>query len=154
MHESALLITFTVDREQFGIVHGAVDEVIEPGPVAPVPKAPPEIAGLYNHRGKILTVIDFDRLCGGAAKENGKSRFLIILSGIFSHLSLLAHSRPTAVRLDEFERGTLHLAHRLYDILDPPIVVSDGLYNMISPEKMIQHLHESIIQERLLIGVK
>jgi chemotaxis-related protein WspB len=154
MQDSALLITFTVDRERFGIQHGAIDEIIELGSIAPVPKAPPEIAGVYNHRGKILTIIDFDELAGRSAKENGKSRYLVILSGIFSHLGLLVRSRPTAVRLERFERGALHLAHKLYNILDPPVIDSDGIYNMVSPEKMIQYLHESIIEDRLLTGVK
>jgi chemotaxis signal transduction protein len=158
-----LLVTFRANHEEnFALFHEAVSEVIEAGAIEAVPKAPPEIEGLVNHRGKILTVIDFDALVEGEplasamadAERGGKEdarRTIIIFSGEFSHLGILIRSEVGVVRVRNGNRGLLPTAHKLYNILEPPIVEATTLYNMISPEKIILTLNDCIAASKFII---
>lgn len=59
---SVQLCTFHVDHLLVGIEVGRVQEVVRHQPTTPVPLAPPEIEGLINLRGQIVTAIDLRRL--------------------------------------------------------------------------------------------
>jgi len=56
--ETEGFVTVTVAGQRFGISVARVDHVFVPDAVYAVPLAPPEIAGLINLRGKILTAVD------------------------------------------------------------------------------------------------
>ena len=53
--------TFTVDGHCFGLDVLHVQEIIRYQEMTPVPLAPPEIRGLINLRGQIVTAIDLRR---------------------------------------------------------------------------------------------
>ncbi|BAY60523.1 CheW protein [Calothrix brevissima NIES-22] len=55
------LCTFLIQEILFGINVHDVQEVIRPHTLTPVPLAPPDICGLINLRGQILTVIDLQQ---------------------------------------------------------------------------------------------
>ncbi|MDZ7962117.1 MAG: chemotaxis protein CheW [Aulosira sp. DedQUE10] len=55
------LCTFFLNGIFFGIDVQQVQEVIRPQVMTPVPLAPPDICGLINLRGQILTVIDLQQ---------------------------------------------------------------------------------------------
>lgn len=55
---SQLYCTFWLDEHLFGVPIAAVHEVLVGQQVTPVPLAPPEVPGLLNIRGQIVTVID------------------------------------------------------------------------------------------------
>ena len=48
------LVTFVLDREEFGIPIGRVREVLRVGDITRVPEAPPHIRGVTSVRGRIL----------------------------------------------------------------------------------------------------
>jgi len=52
------LSTFHVGKYLFGVDVAIVQEVVRLQQITPVPLAPPEIAGLVNLRGEVLTAID------------------------------------------------------------------------------------------------
>jgi len=54
-------VSFRLDRQMFGVEVGLVQEVLPPPPVTRAPKAPPEVIGLLNLRGQIVTAIDLRR---------------------------------------------------------------------------------------------
>jgi len=56
-----LYCTFTVDRFFFGVAVDQVQEVIRHQRMTRVPLASPEISGLINLRGQIVTAIDMRR---------------------------------------------------------------------------------------------
>ncbi len=56
--------TFRLDRHLFGIEVENVQEIIRPQEVTPVPLAPPEVRGLINLRGQIVTAVDLRRRLG------------------------------------------------------------------------------------------
>lgn len=55
---STMYCTFRIDDLYLGIDAGVVQEVLRDQPVTPVPLAPPEVKGLINLRGQIVTAID------------------------------------------------------------------------------------------------
>ena len=52
------LVTFMLDREEFGIPIGRVREVLRVGDITRVPEAPPHIRGVTSVRGRILPVVE------------------------------------------------------------------------------------------------
>ena len=57
-------VSFQVDRQLLGIPVNTVQEVLNPQTIAPVPRARPEIAGLLNLRGQIVTAVNLRRRLG------------------------------------------------------------------------------------------
>ena len=51
-------VTFTVADHLFGVPVMRVQDILTPQDIAPVPGGPPEVRGLINLRGRIVTVID------------------------------------------------------------------------------------------------
>jgi purine-binding chemotaxis protein CheW len=51
-------VSFRINGELFGVPVRLVQEVLNPQRIARTPKAPPEIAGLLNLRGQIVTALD------------------------------------------------------------------------------------------------
>jgi purine-binding chemotaxis protein CheW len=58
------LVTMTVAGQEVAIPVATVQDVLGPQPLTPVPLADPEIAGLLNLRGRIVTAIDLRRRLG------------------------------------------------------------------------------------------
>jgi purine-binding chemotaxis protein CheW len=54
-------VTFTVAGQLFGVPVIQVQDILIPEDIAPVPGGPPEVRGLINLRGRIVTVIDLRR---------------------------------------------------------------------------------------------
>ena len=59
------LLTFTLDREEFGIPVTQVREVIRVSEITRVPQAPAHVRGVANLRGRILAVVEL-RIASGA----------------------------------------------------------------------------------------
>ena len=57
-------VTATVGGQLFGLPISRVQDVFAPDRLTRVPLAPPEIAGLLNLRGRIVTAIDMRRRLG------------------------------------------------------------------------------------------
>jgi purine-binding chemotaxis protein CheW len=55
-------VTVTIGGQMFGLPIGRVHDVFAADNLARVPMAPPEIAGVLNLRGRIVTAIDMRRL--------------------------------------------------------------------------------------------
>jgi purine-binding chemotaxis protein CheW len=70
-------VTATIDGQLFGLPIGRVLDVFEPEKLTRVPLAVPEIAGLLNLRGRIVTAIDMRRRLDLPARAAGESRMAI-----------------------------------------------------------------------------
>ena len=62
--EDVEYVTATVGGQLFGLPISRVQDVFAPDRLTRVPLAPPEIAGLLNLRGRIVTAIDLRRRLG------------------------------------------------------------------------------------------
>jgi purine-binding chemotaxis protein CheW len=55
---SSQILSFTIDRQVFGLSLQAVHDVLDQRPLTRIPLAPPAIAGALNLRGRIITAIE------------------------------------------------------------------------------------------------
>lgn len=62
--DATMYCTFRIDGLYLGIDAGVVQEVLREQPVTPVPLAPPEVRGLINLRGQIVTALDLGMKLG------------------------------------------------------------------------------------------
>ncbi|MGH2708293.1 MAG: chemotaxis protein CheW, partial [Actinomycetota bacterium] len=75
------LVTFALDREEFGIPIDQVREVIRVGDITRVPQAPSHVRGVINLRGRILPVVEIrTRLGLTAAVITPHSRVVVVES--------------------------------------------------------------------------
>jgi purine-binding chemotaxis protein CheW len=96
------LVTFALDREEFGIPVKQVREVIRVGEITRVPEAPPHVRGLINLRGRILPVVELRTRIGLTVAEiTPHSRILVVESqgrvlGILVDAVLRVEKVPTS----------------------------------------------------------
>ena len=67
------LVTFTVAGQAFAIPIGRVQDAFLPETITPVSKAPVQVAGVMNLRGRIVTAISLMNYLGLPAGEQPKS---------------------------------------------------------------------------------
>lgn len=73
-------IVFRLGKGEYGLPIGAVDEIVRvPELLTEVPQAPAHMAGIINHRGAVLPVIDQRRRFGMAAAGTAQ-RHIVVLS--------------------------------------------------------------------------
>jgi purine-binding chemotaxis protein CheW len=73
------LVTFALDREEYGIPVTQVREVIRVADITRVPQAPPHVRGVTNLRGRILPVVELrSRLGLAPAPTTPRSRIVVV----------------------------------------------------------------------------
>jgi purine-binding chemotaxis protein CheW len=66
-------VTVMLDGQLFGLPISRVQDVFMPDRLTRVPLAPPEIAGVLNLRGRIVTAVDLRLRLGLAPRSDGRS---------------------------------------------------------------------------------
>lgn len=100
-------VTAIVAGQRFGLPILRVQDVFVPDRLTRVPLAPPDIAGLLNLRGRIVTLIDMRRKLGLAAASSGAEPPMAI--GVESRgesYGLLVDSVGEVLKLDDGLRET------------------------------------------------
>jgi purine-binding chemotaxis protein CheW len=73
------LVTFALDREEFGVPVDQVREIIRVGEITRVPQAPAHVRGVANLRGRILAVVEIrTRLGLTPAVLSPRSRIIVV----------------------------------------------------------------------------
>jgi purine-binding chemotaxis protein CheW len=72
-------VTAAVGEQLFGLPILRVQDVFQPDRLTRVPLAPPEVAGLLNLRGRIVTAIDMRVRLGLDAATTGGPRMAIVI---------------------------------------------------------------------------
>ncbi|MEA2722459.1 MAG: purine-binding chemotaxis protein CheW [Gemmatimonadales bacterium] len=73
------LVTFALDREEFGIPIAQVREVIRVAEITRVPQARQHVRGVTNLRGRILAVVEIRTRMGlSAAEITPRSRVIVV----------------------------------------------------------------------------
>lgn len=94
-------VTATIGGQLFGLPIQQVQDVFMPERLTRVPLAPPEIAGVLNLRGRIVTLIDMrDRLGLQSPAGQGPSMAIGVESGGESY-GLLIDSVGEVLKLDD-----------------------------------------------------
>jgi len=117
-------VTLTVGQQLFGVSIARVRDVFVPERLTRVPLAPPEIAGVLNLRGRIVTGIDLrPRL--GMPREPGPAPFALGLECKNDCYALLIDAIGEVVRLpaQDWEANPINL--------DPALAsLSAGIYRL------------------------
>jgi purine-binding chemotaxis protein CheW len=75
-------VTFYVGDLLIGIDIHSVEEINRQVDVTPVPQAPPQVRGVINLRGEVVTVVDLRKVLGlGDTAINEHSRTVVVNSG-------------------------------------------------------------------------
>ena len=135
-------VTVTVADQMFGLAIDRVHDVFIASALTTVPLAPPEIVGLLNLRGRVVTAMCLRRRLGLPDREGGRREMAVGLEhhgesygllvdeiGEVMKLSPSSHE-PNPVHLDErwigLSRGVHRLEHGLLIILDIDAVLAFG----------------------------
>lgn len=131
----AQVATFLLDGELFGVDVLQVQEVIRPQAMTPVPLSRPEVRGLVNLRGQIVTTLDLRRRLDLPDREDGGAEPMhVVVRTPDGPVSFLVDAVGDVLTVDEddFERhpdtvpdpartllrGTYKLDGRLLLVLD------------------------------------
>ena len=118
-------VTAMIGGQLFGQPIVRVQDVFIPERLTRVPLAPPEIAGVLNLRGRIVTLIDLRRRFGLGQRESGQVTMAISVEFRAESYSLLIDSVGEVLKLEDAARepNPINLDERLAR-------VSAGIYRL------------------------
>jgi purine-binding chemotaxis protein CheW len=127
-------VTVLIADQLFGLPISRVHDVFMVDRLTRVPLAPPEIAGILNLRGRVVTMIDMRRRLDLPAREEGQGNMAVgiehrgesyglLIDSVGDVLKISAASRdPNPVNLDlrwsRVAEGVVQLDDRLMVVLD------------------------------------
>jgi purine-binding chemotaxis protein CheW len=135
-------VTVMIGSQVFGIPIGLVNEIFKPERLTPVPLSHPDIAGVLNLRGRIVTMIDCRRRLGIPATEIAGEYMAVGVERDGDHYGLLFDGagevlrfspeqvEPPPVNLDphwkRVSRGVFRMDSGLLVLLDVSILLDFG----------------------------
>lgn len=111
-------VTAMVGGQLFGLPIRRVQDVFIPDRLTRVPLAPPEIAGVLNLRGRIVTLIDLSLRLGLERQYNGGPTMAVGVEFRGESYGLLIDSVGEVMKLDAaaLERNPINLDPRLASV--------------------------------------
>ncbi|HEY1474495.1 MAG TPA: chemotaxis protein CheW [Pseudolabrys sp.] len=108
-------VTAMIGGQLFGLPIVRVQDVFIPERLTRVPLAPPEIAGVLNLRGRIVTLIDLRCRFGLGQREKGQISMAIGVESRLESYGLLIDSVGEVLKLDDAARepNPINLDQRL-----------------------------------------
>jgi purine-binding chemotaxis protein CheW len=118
-------VTSTAAGQLFGLPIACVQDVFKPARITRVPLAGPEIAGVLNLRGRIVTAIDMRNRLDLRAPESGSTRMAIGIEAKGESFGLLVDAVGEVLRLPDADRepNPINLDRKL-------AAVSAGVYRL------------------------
>jgi purine-binding chemotaxis protein CheW len=96
-------VTFSAAEQMFGLPIERVQDVFKPSRITRVPLAGPEIAGVLNLRGRIVTAIELRIRLGLGAREGGNGPMAIGIESRGESFGLLVDAVGEVLKLSESE---------------------------------------------------
>lgn len=112
-------VTVMIGSQMFGIAIGIVNEIFKPERLTPVPLSHPDIAGVLNLRGRIVTMIDCRRRLGIPAHEGPQDYMAVGVERDGDHYGLLFDGAGEVLRFSQ-------------DQIEPPPVNLDPHWKTVS----------------------
>jgi len=97
-------VTFSAGGQLFGVPIARVQEVFRPGRITRVPLAGPQIAGVLNLRGRIVTVVDMRSRLSLQARDGGEPAMAIGIESRGESFGLLVDALGEVLKLADGER--------------------------------------------------
>lgn len=128
------LVTFRIGEEEFGVDILAVQEIIRLMQITPVPRAPVDIAGVINLRGKVIPVVNMRSRFSLPAQESTPQTRIVVMEFEEKIVGFLVDAVSEVLRIpvtteedpppvvagigSEYIRGVGKLDERLLILLD------------------------------------
>jgi purine-binding chemotaxis protein CheW len=97
-------VTLTIDGQLFGLPIARVQDVFKPTRMTRVPLAGPEIAGVLNLRGRIVTAIDMRSRLDVKKRDDGAAPMAIGIEARGESFGLLVDTVGEVLKLADAER--------------------------------------------------
>ena len=141
--QAVLLATFYVREALCALDAAGIQEVIRLGPLTPVRHSPPEVAGILNLRGKIITILDLGLRLGFPTISPSKDSRIFIIEDRGEFVGLLVDRVDEVVEVERaqwqappanvrgmqgrFFQGIYRAGGRAITVLDPAPILAEGL---------------------------
>ncbi|MDZ8049962.1 MAG: chemotaxis protein CheW [Aulosira sp. ZfuVER01] len=133
------LCTFFLNKMFFGIDVQHVQEVIRPQAVTRVPLAPPDICGLINLRGQILTVVDLQQRLEMGESAMRSQGFNIVVCADDEIVSLLVDDVGDVLEFtyNELQPPPATLKGKIRQMLAGAYPLPEGFLLVLDTEKIL-----------------
>jgi purine-binding chemotaxis protein CheW len=133
------LCTFVVGDYLFGVDVSLVQEVVRLNEITPVPLAPPQIAGLINLRGEVLTAIDLRARMGLPDDGRPRDKVNVVVRVGDEPVSLLVDEIGGVVELDTvaFEQTPSTVDEKVRDLLLGAYTLPDRLLLALNAARVL-----------------
>lgn len=140
MIERRQFSTFFLDGLFFGVEVEKVQEVIRYQEMTRVPLGPPEVEGLINLRGQIVTALDLRRRLELPERPTGERPMNVVVRTDDGALSLLVDEIGDVLEVEEsaFERPPETLTGAVRELILGAYKLKDRLLLTIDTEKVIK----------------
>jgi len=131
--------TFYAGGMMFGIDVQRVQEVVRHQTITPVPLAPPEVRGLMNLRGQLVTAIDTRIRLGMEPAPRDRDQVSVVIRTEGGAASLLADEAGDVMEAgeDSFEPPPDNLPARQRDLLEGIHKLDGNLLLILSPDRVL-----------------
>lgn len=139
------LSTFHVGKYLFGVDVSLVQEVVRLQQITPVPLAVPEIAGLINLRGEVLTAIDLRSRLGLPPAEGGREPVNVVVRVDDEPVSLLVDEIGGVLEVSQvpFEQTPSTVDEKVRDLLLGAYTLPDRLLLALNARQVLDVAQES-----------
>ena len=141
-------VTLEIGDQLFGVEVTSIHDVFQPQSITPVPLSPPEIVGVLNLRGRIVTAVDARKRIGMDADTDGsKPRMAVGVEKNSESYGLLVDAVDEVLRLSdaEFEENPRNLDPRL-------AAVSQGVYRLEGRLMMVMDVEQMLEFDTLSVA--
>jgi purine-binding chemotaxis protein CheW len=97
-------LTFTLDKEEYGIEILRVQEIKGYSAITPIPNTPPHVKGVLNLRGTVVPVIDLRLRFGLPAADYTQFTVIIVVNVGTKIVGLLVDAVSDVLDIDESQR--------------------------------------------------
>jgi len=133
------LSTFHVGKYLFGVDVSLVQEVVRLQQITPVPLASPEIAGLINLRGEVLTAIDLRARLGLPPSDGTREPVNVVVRVDDEPVSLLVDEIGGVLEVSQvpFEQTPSTVDERVRDLLLGAYTLPDRLLLALNARQIL-----------------
>jgi len=133
------LVTLTIDDQVFGIPILAVQDIVEPFQITPVPLAPSAVAGVMNLRGRIVNVIDLRHCLGDLSYEEKEGQMGVTVEYQHDLYTLLVDTIGDVIAVEQnlIEKPPATLRESLRKLCHGIIRRQENLLVVLDVEKIL-----------------
>lgn len=139
--ETREFVTIMLGNQLCGIDVLKVQDVLGPQKITPVPLAPPEVTGLLNLRGRIVTAIDLRRRLGLVERADGEQGMSVVVEHKGELYSLTVDSVGEVLRfpIEEFERNPATLDAQWRRFSEGVYRLNEGLLVVLNDDGLLDY---------------